>query len=115
MTEDPSVLSSLPDAPLTRDAIDSLGDADAVRHASPVLVRGPGGRSGPNEDHAEDVLFATEDRIWYLSLEPEDGWSAEREATYEDGEFEEALEEIRFEASKHAERKYQAETEFEIG
>ncbi|MFC6728628.1 hypothetical protein ACFQDG_08255 [Natronoarchaeum mannanilyticum] len=115
MTEDPSVLSSLPDAPLTRDAIDSLGDAGVERHASPVLVRGPGGPDGPNEDHAEDVLFATEDRIWYLSLEPEDGWSAEREATYADGEFEDALEEIRLEASKHAERKYQAETEFEIG
>jgi len=115
MTDDPSVLSSLPDAPLTRDAIDSLADADAVRHASPVLVRGPGGRSGPNEDHAEDVLFATEERIWYLSLEPEDGWSAERETTYAEGEFEAALEKIRLEASKHAERKYQAETEFEIG
>lgn len=115
MTDDPSVLSSLPDAPLTCDAIDALADADAVRHASPVLVRGPGRRSGPNEDHAEDVLFATDDRIWYLSLEPEDGWTAERETTYDDGEFDDALEEIRFEASKHAERKYRAETEFEIG
>ncbi|HMB49673.1 hypothetical protein [Natronoarchaeum rubrum] len=115
MTEDPSLLSSLPDAPLTRDAIDALSDADAVRHASPVLIRGPGGRSGPNEDHAEDVLVATDERIWYLSLEPEGGWSAERDASYDDGEFDDALEEIRLEASKHAERKYQDETEFEIG
>ncbi|SNZ13301.1 hypothetical protein SAMN06269185_2110 [Natronoarchaeum philippinense] len=114
MTDDPSVLSSLPDAPLTRDVIDSLTDADAVRHASPVLVRGPGGPDGPNEDHAEDVLLATGERIWYLSLEPDEGWSVEHDATYEDGEFEDALDDVRYEASKHAEAKYQEETEFEI-
>ena len=114
MTDDPTLLSSLPDAPLTTDAIDSLADTDAVRHASPVMVRGPGGRSGPNEDHAEDVLLATDERIWYLSREPETGWSAELEVSYDEEEFDDVLEEIRYEASKHAERKYQAETEFEL-
>jgi hypothetical protein len=114
MSDDPALLSSLPDAPLTLDAIDSLAETDAVRHASPVMVRGPGGRSGPNEDHAEDVLLATDARIWYLSREPETGWSAEHEAEYDDGEFEAVLEDVRYEASKHAEKKYQAETQFSL-
>ena len=114
MDDDEGILSSLPDAPLTTDAVDSLDASDSVREATVVMLRGGGGRAGPDEDHTDDVLLATDGRIRYLSRVPEDGWSVEYSQSYGEDEYDATFEEVLAVAQETAERKYQSQTEFEL-
>lgn len=114
MVDRSNLLSSLPDAPLTTDAVASLDDADGIRRADPILVKGPGGRGGPDEEHTDDVLLATGDRICYLSREIDDGWVVVEDEPYDEDEFEAVFDDVRTAASRHAEAKRQAQTEFAL-
>lgn len=113
MDDDQAILSTLPDAPLTIDAVDALDASDSVREATAVMVRGGGGRAGPDQDHTDDVLLATADRIRYLSRVPEEGWSIEYSQSCGDG-YDATFEEVLSVAQETAELKYQAQTEFEL-
>lgn len=114
MDDDPPILSSLPDASLTIDAVDSLDANDSVREATVVMVRGAGGPDGPNEEHTDDLILATDERVRYLSRVPEEGWSVDYTQEYEEGEYDDAFEEVLAVAQETAELKRQAQTEFEL-
>lgn len=114
MDEDEPILSSLPDASLTTAAVESLDDADRIREATVVMVRGGGGPDGPNEEHTDDVIISTDDRIRYLSRVPAEGWSLDYSQSYEEDTYDEVFEEVLAVAQETAELKRQAQTEFEI-
>lgn len=104
---DDSFLSSLPDAPLKRSALEAIDRADGVKRAISVTWKRPTSRSDDAEtEHTDDVIVITDGRVRYLSRVPGEGWSIAREETYaDDQEFEEVMDEVHDYAVEHSREK----------
>jgi hypothetical protein len=103
MTEDNDLVSSIPDQPLTRSHVESLDDHESVmRVISPTWQ--PSLDTG--EEHTEDLIFIFDDRVLYLSREPQGGWARIREDSYEtDQEFEGTMDEVHDFACEYSEQR----------
>lgn len=73
------VISSLPDAPLTRDQIDGLEDSDGFAFASP-----PG--FSPDDAPTNEMVVATESKAMRLLRQPGVGWVVDHEKEHGDRE-----------------------------
>lgn len=107
------LLSSLPDQPLTRDAIKAIDGADGVRRAISVTMKGPvGDIDGPEKMHTDDIIVITADRIRYLSRIPGEGWTVDRDEHYaDDDEFEDVMDDVYDYAEQYSEEKIQGQVE----
>ncbi|NEU56281.1 hypothetical protein [Halorussus sp. MSC15.2] len=107
------LLSSLPDQPLTRDAVKAIDGAEGVRRAISVTMKSPvGDIDAPDEMHTDDIIIITEDRVRYLSRTSGEGWTIERSEKYaDDEEFEDVMDDVYDYAEEYSEEKIQGQVE----
>lgn len=96
MSNESGVLTSLPDAPLSHSGLEAIDGADGVRRAISVTWKeSVGGFDAPDEEHTDDIIVITDGRVRYLSREPGEGWTVERDEHYADDEkFEDVMDDV---------------------
>jgi hypothetical protein len=114
MSKESSVISALPDQPVTHSVVEALDDVDSIRRAiSPTwqtLTQGDG------TEYTEDLIIITRDRVRYLSRERGEGWMIKRDEMYaDDEEFEHVMDDIHDYACDYSEERIEEKMREDYG
>jgi hypothetical protein len=103
MSEEPGLLSSLPDSPVDRSVVEAISDADGIRSTISPTWQTPIQGDG---EYTEDLIIITDTHVRYLSRERGDGWFIKRSETYgDDEEFEEVMDDVHEYACDYSEER----------
>jgi len=113
MPDESSLLSSIPDQPLTKSIVQAIDDVDGVRRAISPTWQSP--ISGGESEYTEDLIIITEDRVRYLSRERGEGWSIKRDEHYaDDEEFETVMDDVHDFAVEYSQQRIERNVEEEF-
>lgn len=76
-------LSSIPDQPPSKSAVETIDSIGGVKRAISPTWQTPVHAGG---EFTEDLIIITDDRVQYYSRERGEGWIIKRDETYEDDE-----------------------------
>jgi hypothetical protein len=103
MSEESSVISSLPDSPVTRSVVEAIDDVDGVRRAISPTWQTP---IQGDDEYTEDLIIITDDHVRYLSRESDEGWTIKRDEMYaDDEEFEHVMDDVHDYACEYSEQR----------
>lgn len=101
MPEESSLISSIPDQPLTKSAVKAIDAADGVLRAISPTWQTPIQGDG---EFTEDIIVITDSRVRYLARERGEGWAVMRNETYmDDDEFEQVMDDVHDYACEYSE------------
>jgi hypothetical protein len=103
MSKGSEVVSSLPDSPLGRSAVEIINDTEGIRGAISPTWQSPGRET---DEFTEDLIIITGDRVKYLSRERGEGWVVKRDEGYaDDEEFEHVMDDVHDYACDYSEER----------
>ncbi|WP_363463601.1 hypothetical protein [Halogeometricum borinquense] len=113
MSKESSLISSLPDRPVTRSVVEAIDDADGIRRAISPTWQSPIQGDG---EHTEDLIIITDDHVRYLSRERGEGWVIKRDETYaDDEEFEHVMDDVHDYACDYSEERIEKKVREDYG
>ena len=103
MSQESTVVSSLPDRPMSESAVKALDEANGVKRTiSPTWQV----RTERDGRYTEDLIIITDDHVRYLSRELDDGWVVKRDENYaDDEEFEVVMDDVHDYACEYSEER----------
>jgi hypothetical protein len=110
MSDGSPVVSSLPDAPLSRSGVAKIDSASGVRRA--ICPTWQTQIQGSGEEICEDLIVITDSRVTYLSRELDEGWVVKRDESYaDDEEFEVVMDDVHDFACEYSEKRIQEQVQ----
>jgi len=113
MSKEPEVVSSLPDSPLGRSAVETIDATEGIRRAISPTWQKP---SQDVDEFTEDLIIITDDRVRYLSRERGEGWIVKRDEGYaDDDEFEHVMDDVHDYACDYSEERIEKRVHVDSG
>ncbi|NGM71561.1 hypothetical protein G6M89_21695 [Natronolimnobius sp. AArcel1] len=103
MSKESGLVSSIPDKPLSRSAVEAIDGIDNIRRAISPTWQTPIQGDG---EYTEDLIIITDEHVRYLSRERGEGWVIKRDEAYaDDEEFEHVMDDVHDYACDYSEER----------